>query len=166
MPAHAPTHRWTEEEFYAARDAAPAGERWELFVRLHAYVREQRIGTAYCAPLDVKLEPGLVMQPDVLVVPAGHLRQHDDIVRALLLAAEVISPSSARFDRVIKRPRYQRHKVSEYCVIDQEAETFERWQPADERPAILSERLTWHPSAAAVPFELDIPAFFREAKPL
>jgi hypothetical protein len=31
MPAQrAPNRRWTEEEFYAARDAAPPGERWEL----------------------------------------------------------------------------------------------------------------------------------------
>ena len=26
----APHRRWTEEEFYSARDAAPSGERWEL----------------------------------------------------------------------------------------------------------------------------------------
>lgn len=27
---HTHRRRWTEQEFYAARDAAPAGERWEL----------------------------------------------------------------------------------------------------------------------------------------
>src|SRR5437660_1715351 len=30
MPAQRQNRRWTEAEFYAARDAAPAGERWEL----------------------------------------------------------------------------------------------------------------------------------------
>jgi hypothetical protein len=31
MPAQRTPHkRWTEEEFYRARDAAPPGERWEL----------------------------------------------------------------------------------------------------------------------------------------
>ena len=30
MPARASHRRWTEEEFYSARDAAPRGERWEL----------------------------------------------------------------------------------------------------------------------------------------
>ena len=31
MPAQrAPDRRWTEEEFYVAREAAPPGERWEL----------------------------------------------------------------------------------------------------------------------------------------
>src|SRR3982751_3944824 len=96
MPAQrAPNRRWTEEEFYSARDAAPPGERWELVdgevlvtpaphwmhqrivrrltVLLDAYVRAQALGEVFFSPLDVKLEPGLVLQPDVLVVPAGEL---------------------------------------------------------------------------------------------
>jgi hypothetical protein len=28
----APNRRWTEEEFYAARDAARPGERWEYWI--------------------------------------------------------------------------------------------------------------------------------------
>src|SRR5207253_1303453 len=91
MPAQrAPHRRWTEEEFYEARDAAPFGERWELVdgevlvtpsphwshqrvvvrltVLLDAYVRAHALGEVFISPLDVKLEPGLVLQPDVLVV--------------------------------------------------------------------------------------------------
>src|ERR1043166_9736044 len=69
MPAQQTTRRWTEEEFYAARDAAPFGERWELVdghvlvtppphwtqqrivmslsVLLHEYVRTQAIGETF-----------------------------------------------------------------------------------------------------------------------
>lgn len=188
MPAQQlPTRRWTEEEFEVARDAAPRGERWELVdgevlvtpsphwshqgvvvglvVRLHAYVREQGIGRVFTAPLDVKLEPGLVLQPDVLVVPSGQLKQSEYCVRTLLLAAETISPSSARFDRVVKRPRYQRNSVPEYWVIDSESRTFERWQPHDERPDVIADRLVWYPGGAARPFELDVEMFFRDANP-
>src|SRR3954469_19423003 len=76
MPAHtAPRRRWTEDEFYLARDAAPPGERWELVdgevlvtpspnwvhqriafrlaVLLDSYVRVQRLGDVFTAPLDV-----------------------------------------------------------------------------------------------------------------
>src|SRR5947208_14429157 len=101
MPARPSVHgvpkrHWTEEEFYKARDAAPQGERWELVdgevlvtpsphwghqrivirlaVLLDAYVRTHHLGELFTSPLDVKLEPGLVLQPDVLVVPAGELR--------------------------------------------------------------------------------------------
>ncbi len=178
--------RWTEAEFYTARDAAPAGERWELvdgevlvtpsahwrhqelggalFAILRAYVREQSIGTVFSAPFDVKLEPGLVTQPDLLVVPTSDLVDERYYITRLLLAAEIPSPSSARFDRVIKRPRYQRNRVPEYWVVDRESRTIERWQPDDERPAILSETLIWYPDGARKPLELDISGLFTEAE--
>lgn len=113
MPARASRRRWTEEEFYSARDAAPRGERWELvdgevlvtpsphwvhqriivrlMVLLDAYVRAQALGELFASPLDVKLEAGLVLQPDLLVVPAGELRRRSDIVRRLLLAVADVS---------------------------------------------------------------------------
>jgi Uma2 family endonuclease len=85
------------------------------------------------------------------------------LVSRLLLGVEALSPSSARFDRVIKRPRYQRNRVPEYWIVDRESRTFERWQPDDERPAILSDTLVWHPEGASMSFELDIPSLFDEA---
>ena len=187
MPAvEATPRKWTEEEFYAARDAAPpSSERWELVdgellvtpgphwthqrlafwlaYILEPYVSAHALGTVFLSPCDVRFEPGLIMQPDTFVVPAGHLRSRSDVVTRLLLASEVLSPSSTRFDRVIKRPRYQRHKVAEYWVIDGESQTIERWQPDDERPAIIADQLHWHPSGAKEAFVLDVPAFFRDA---
>ena len=188
MPATgAPQRRWTEEEFYSARDAAPAGERWELvdgqvlvtpsphwihqrviarvFVQIAAYVRQHALGEAFPSPLDVKLEPGLVLQPDVLVVPAGELRRRSDVVRRLLLAVEVLSPSSARHDRVTTRPRYQRNRVPEYWIVDDTSQTVERWTPDDDRPELLAERLVWHPAGAPEPFVLDLVRFFADAAP-
>lgn len=187
MPALQPK-RWTEDAFFAARDAAPAGERWELvdgevlvtpsphwrhqgvvgaLLRLlHDYVRQERVGNAFAAPLDVRLVPGLVLQPDVLVVPARYLADHEGSIDRLLLAAEVLSPSSIRFDRVVKRTRYQRERVPEYWILDPDAETIERWQADDARPAVLTEDLVWQPDGAAHPLVVDIPALFRDAKPL
>ena len=97
---------------YAARDAAPSGERWELvdgevlvtpslywvhqrlILRLlrglEPYVLAHSLGEIFVSPLDVKFEPGLVLQPDLLVVPTGELRTRDDIIRKLLLA--VVEP--------------------------------------------------------------------------
>jgi len=188
MPATgAPHRRWTEEEFYSARDAAPAGERWELvdgevlvtpsplwvhqrvvarlFVQIEAYVRQHALGEAFPSPLDVKLEPGLVLQPDLLVVPAGELRRRSDVVRRLLLAVEILSPSSARHDRVTKRPRYQQNRVPEYWIVDDTSQTIERWTPDDDRPELLAERLLWHPAGAPEPFSLDLVRFFADAAP-
>jgi Uma2 family endonuclease len=184
MPARAPHRPWTEEEFYAARDAAPPGERWELVdgevlvtpsphwvhqrivvrltILLDAYVRPRGFGEVFSSPLDVKLQPGLVLQPDLLVVPSGELRRRSDIVKRLLLAAEVVSPSSARYDRVTKRPHYQRNRVSEYWIVDDTSQTVERWTPDDDRPELLAERLVWHPEGTPDPFVLDLVEFFKD----
>ncbi len=188
MPAQqTPPRRWTEAEFYAARDAAPPGERWELvdgevlvtpsphwthqdvvtqlLVCLQPYVRREALGKIFTSPLDVKLQPGLVLQPDILVVPTGDLRKRSDSVRRLLLAVEVLSASSARFDRVKKRPVYQRNSVPEYWIVDAASQTVERWRPADTRAELISDRLEWRPEAASESFGLDLPAFFAEVQP-
>jgi Uma2 family endonuclease len=187
MPVRALHHRWTEDEFYAARDAAPPGERWELVdgeilvtpsphwmhqrivvrltVLIDAYVRANALGELFTSPLDVRLEPSLVLQPDLLVVPPGAIRRRSDIVRHLLLAVEIVSPSSARHDRVTKRPRYQRNRVPDYWIVDEMSQTIERWTPDDERPELLSEKLVWHPAGAAEAFVLDIVEFFAGLAP-
>jgi Uma2 family endonuclease len=187
MRARQDTRSWTEAEFYAARDLAPAGERWELvdgellvtpsphwthqdiatqlLLRLEPFVRAHQLGKIFVAPLDVKLQPGLVLQPDILVVPAGELRKRSDVVTRLLLAVEVTSPGSARFDRVKKRPAYQRSRVPEYWIVDPEAEMIERWRPDDDRPEPLVHRLEWRPLGATDVFALDVEEFFASVRP-
>ena len=58
------------------------------------------------------------------------------------------SPSTARFDRVVKWLRYQRQGIPEYWIVDLDSRLFERWLPRDERPEILYERIAWAPDAA------------------
>jgi len=82
-------------------------------------------------------------------------------VRSLLLASEVLSPSSGRHDRVRKKPIYLRH-VTAYWIIDLDARLVERWAPNDERPEILVDLLDWHPSGATETFRLDLPPYFAE----
>src|SRR4051812_30554676 len=91
----------TLEEFYAERDAAPKGVRYEFIdgevlvtpsphwshqriateitVRLHAYVKRHSLGEVFVSPLDVLLAPQLVFQPDALVVPNGELKTKKDV---------------------------------------------------------------------------------------
>jgi Uma2 family endonuclease len=101
-----------------------------------------------------------VTQPDLLVVPNGELRKRSDVIQHLVLAAEVLSPSSARHDRVKKRPAYQRNRVSEYWIIDEQSRTIERWRPEDDRPEIVSVEFVWRPAGASEPFTLSLPEFF------
>jgi Uma2 family endonuclease len=72
----------------------------------------------------------------------------------------VLSPSTARADRTIKRRRYQRAGVPEYWIVDPDARTVERWRPDDERPEVLSETIAWRPSPDVEPLAMDLPTLF------
>jgi Uma2 family endonuclease len=84
-----------------------------------------------------------LVQPDVFVPDPDTTPGEWVNVRRLSLAAEVVSPSSTRADRVVKRKTYQRHGVATYWVVDDDAKLVEVWHPEDERPAIVTEVLTW-----------------------
>jgi Uma2 family endonuclease len=133
-----------------------------LLIALTAYLEREPVGHALHSPADVELEPEDVRQPDLFVVPRDEWRRlvRDEFpARTLLVAIEVVSPSSGRYDRVVKRRGYQRH-VSEYWIVDTDARLVERWRPGDERPEILTESLEWRPEGAAGVFTLELRSFF------
>jgi len=134
-----------------------------LWKHLHEYLTRNPLGRALTSPLDVELEPNSLTQPDVVVVSLAEWQRisHQMPVRSLLLASEVLSPSSGRHDRVRKKPIYLRH-VTAYWIIDLDARLVERWAPNDERPEILVDLLDWHPSGATETFRLDLPLYFAE----
>ena len=178
------TRRWTAEQVRAMQDETRAWPRYELIdgellvtpgpaplhqlavfrlARLLAdYVDANGLGEVLTSPADLELEPGTVLQPDVFVVPAGGepLRRSWQAVRSLLLAVDVLSPSSVRYDRITKRRFFLRVGVPEYWVVDVDLRAMERWRVGDDRSELLDERLTWHPPGAAEPFTLDLRAFF------
>jgi Uma2 family endonuclease len=125
----------------------------EIAAMLREYLECEPIGLVMVSPADVELEPGSVTQPDVFVVPAsidvaGNQLEWSD-VKSLLLAVEVLSPSSARTDRVDKRDFYCDVGVPEYWIFDLDAQAVERWTPTRETPEILRDRLVWAPSNSA-----------------
>jgi len=60
--------------------------------------------------MDVELEPGALVQPDVFVVSPNESRRmlRELPVREMMVAVEVLSPTSGRHDRVTKRRVYSR----------------------------------------------------------
>jgi Uma2 family endonuclease len=107
------------------------------------------------------IEEESLLQPDIFVIPAAEWRRlgGGPPVRELILAAEILSPSSSRHDRVRKRPVYQRN-VPEYWIVDLDARLIERWRTADERPELVMASLEWQPAGAAAPFVLNVERYF------
>ena len=136
-----------------------------LFQRLDSYLRSTVSGRILWSPADLAFGEDEILQPDLFVLPAS-LRPGFSAwseVTSLLLAIEVLSPSTARYDRILKRKRYQRGGVPEYWIVDPDARVIERWRPRDERPEVASEILEWRPAPDAPPLLLDLPTLFAEA---
>lgn len=135
-----------------------------LAMRLHEYLRPSDIGAVMIAPADVEFDNDRMVEPDVFVVPLVHgLRPRDwQEVGRLLLAVEILSPSSAHADRQVKRRLYQRERVPQYWVVDIDARLVERWRPEDVRPEILDQQLEWQPEPAHAPLVIDLVRYFAD----
>lgn len=135
----------------------------QLFLRLHEYLARERVGEALFSPADIELEPDTIVQPDIFVAPLleGKLAPNWTDMKALLLACEVLSPGTARYDRVTKRRFFSRTGVGEYWVVDLDAEIIERSRPSDERVELITDTVVWHPNGAGAPFSLYLAGFFR-----
>ncbi len=131
-----------------------------LATSLRAYVRRHHFGHVMVSPADLELDRKTLMQPDVFVTRSARVKTWEDAL-PLRLAVEILSPSTARADRIVKRRRFQRAAV-EYWIVDLDARLVERWRPGRERPEVATERLLWRPERSQAALSLDLIAFFRE----
>lgn len=125
------------------------------------YVDREQLGITLTSPADIELVPGTITQPDIFVVPERLLPDAEvspawPDITALLLSVEIISPSSARSDRVEKRDSYLDAGVPEYWIVDLEARIIERWTPNRPTPRLELARLEWLPEGAESPLVLDV----------
>src|ERR1051325_1368674 len=136
----------------------------QLMLALARYLDTERVGEVCFSPFDIELENESLVQPDVFVIPPLPVPRPRKIrqLKELLLAIEVISPSSARGDRVKKRLYYARNRVPEYWVVDLDARVVERSTPDESRPEVLTESISWHPARAIRPLTIDLPQVFRD----
>lgn len=74
----------------------------------------------FYAPVDWQPDPLTSFQPDLLVVRSQDVGVKN-ITRPLLLAVEILSPSTRRKDLFLKRSKYEDAGVSSYWIIDTEA---------------------------------------------
>jgi Uma2 family endonuclease len=133
-----------------------------LYDRLKPHAELHGIGETLVSPADIEFSPRRLVQPDLFVVPIepGVRRRTWRDISSLLLAVEVLSPSTARADRLRKRRIYQDEGVPEYWIVDLDARMVERWKPRDERPEILVDHLSWRPGTDAAALTIGLEELF------
>lgn len=88
---------------------------------IEEFVTRHRLGRMIISPQDVVLSEDIVVQPDIMYVSSErlHIIKWGHYVHgAPDLVVEVLSPSTERFDRTVKRERYARFGVREYWIAD------------------------------------------------
>jgi Uma2 family endonuclease len=137
----------------------------ELFTALHAVLGKADGIELLWSPADISLGEDEILQPDLFVCRTrGGVALRDwHEVEALLLVIEVLSPSTAPYDRGLKRRRYQRAGVPEYWVVDIDARAIERWRPDDTSPEIVTGILRFTLEESRPESALDVAAVFAKA---
>jgi Uma2 family endonuclease len=117
---------WPDDESYEliggeafAMAPSPVSEHQdissELHCRMHPFFKGRKC-KLFAAPMDVKLSDEDVVQPDLLVVcDQSQIRRHIEGPPALVV--EIVSPGSARLDRVVKPELYARFGIQEYWIV-------------------------------------------------
>jgi Uma2 family endonuclease len=172
--------RWTREMVLALPDD---GNRYELFegqllvtpapdglhqlalVRLYdlvaPYVRARGLGETMLSPADLSLGGEQLSQPDLFVLPSLPTDRRDwSGYPDPVLVVEVLSPGTERFDRTVKRRRFQRAGIPDYWIVDLDRRAVEVWHPTDRSSRTLDQRLDWHPAGAGSALTIDLPRYF------
>jgi Uma2 family endonuclease len=128
---------------------------------LYQYLeRNEGHGKIFLSPADITWGGEQLVQPDLFVVIPSEVTSDWSSFQTLLLAVEVASPGSARYDRVTKRLLYQRQQVATYWVVDHDAQVVEVWRPDDRRPEIVTEVLRWRVAEDAPELEIPLASLF------
>jgi Uma2 family endonuclease len=103
----------------------------KLFAALSDLLVQPGYGVLFYAPLGVEFpETEEGVQPDIVFVTRErlHILREDGIQGPPDLVIEILSPSTARRDRTVKRQLYERHGVAQYWIVDIDAKQIEVWR--------------------------------------
>lgn len=94
---------------------------------LSEHVQRKKLGLVLNAPMDVVLSDEDVVQPDIIFISNERkgILTKENIRGAPDLLVEILSPSNAKRDLVIKKKIYAKFAVREYWIVDPEAKTAE-----------------------------------------
>ncbi|MEV6417625.1 Uma2 family endonuclease [Kribbella sp. NPDC051718] len=107
------------------------------------------------APTDVVISQDTVMQPDLLVARREDFTERD-LPMAPLLAVEVLSPSTRRYDLMLKFSRLEAAGCASYWVIDPDTPELIGWELRDGTYAQVAKVTGEEIARFTVPFEVSV----------
>lgn len=121
---------------------SPTFEHQTTVLRLGAWLLQRCSeigGSAVIAPMDVYFDEANIPQPDVMwVAPNSQcVIEQKRLVGAPDLIIEVLSPSTALYDKRDKFRLYEKHGVREYWLVDPALKLIEVWQLVDGKFMLL-----------------------------
>jgi Uma2 family endonuclease len=140
----------------------------ELFFQIKSYLKGKKC-KVYPAPFAVRLFPiknrsdDTVFQPDIVVVCDPEKLDDRGCNGPPDLVIEIISPSTAKYDRVYKLRKYQKAGVREYWIVDPETKSVQVFVLEDGRyVASVYEESEKAPVFILKDCEIDLAAVFAE----
>lgn len=126
LPETGPRYQLVDGELLMS--PAPTVRHQKIVARILAalvvFVESRRLGVVLGSPVDVILSDADVIQPDIVYVSAAHsaIVAREGIRGGPDLCVEALSPTTAKLDGGLKKVLYARHGVTEYWIVDPDAD--------------------------------------------
>ncbi len=101
----------------------------ELFTIMRIYVKRKDLGKIISAPFDVILSEDTIVQPDIVFISKGSLKNVKEgrLFGSPDLVVEVVSPTSYHRDRYEKFRIYEEAGIKEYWIVYPGEKAIEVW---------------------------------------
>jgi Uma2 family endonuclease len=105
-----------------------------VFLKLSGLLEEKGLGEVLISPIDVYLDEKNVFQPDIVVLLKECKAKVEEkgIFGSPDVVVEILSPSTAYYDLIVKKEVYERAGVKEYWLLDPNRKTFEIYKNTEE----------------------------------
>lgn len=170
LPADGKRYEIIDGELFVSAAPATAHQRllMRLAMRLAPYAEPLGI-EVLVAPVDVRASAVTQVEPDLLALPRRHAdrgRSRWEPMSLLLLAVEILSPSTVAVDRGKKRQLYTSAGVDHYWIADLDACTVEVWRPGATLVHVytVGDALRWQPVAGVEALVIDMAALFEDVQ--
>jgi len=130
--------KWTERYYFSLPETdkivelsrgrliitpAPTDQHQKISSNLHflirSYIRAKNLGEVRYSPLDVRLWPGTIRQPDIVFMSDEHKDRITERYWGVPdLVMEILSESTEKEDRTNKFSEYEKAGVLEYWIVD------------------------------------------------